>query len=137
MRKTKAVLDTNILIYGINEDSKYHEDVRRILGDSNFIFYITSKNISEFISVLSKFQRFDVIDLELPTILKKFRVLYPNKKSQKIFLELVDKYLPIGNRVYDMEIVSIMLAHNIQTLFSKNTKDFRDIAEITLIDGTD
>ncbi len=137
MRKTKAVLDTNILIYGINEDSKYHEDVRRILADSSFSFFITSKNISEFISVLSKFQRFDVIDLELPTILKKFRVLYPNKKSQKIFLELVDKYLPIGNRVYDMEIVSIMLAHNIQTLFSKNIKDFRDIVEITLLDGAD
>lgn len=120
MKRTKLVLDTNILIYGINEESRYFEEIRNLLESNQYSFFVTSKTISEFVSVLSKLERYDVIEEELPVILSRFRIIYPNKRSIRIFQKLIKKYKPIGNRVFDME------------LFSVNVRDFRDIEEIRL-----
>jgi hypothetical protein len=50
----------------------------------------------------------------------------------KIFWNLLRKYRPTGNRVFDVEIVSLMLAKKIKNLFTINIKDFRHIEEIEL-----
>ncbi len=47
MKKNKVVLDTNVLIYGINEDSEFFHKVRNILSSHEYDFYITTKAISE------------------------------------------------------------------------------------------
>lgn len=134
MKKTKLILDTNILVYGLNEDSKYFSKIRDVLDTNRYSLFITSKTISEFVSVLSKLKRYDVLENELPTILNQFKIIFPNKRSVHIFQELVKKYKPVGNRVFDIEIVSIMLSKKINKLFSFNIKDFQDVEEITLID---
>jgi len=134
MKKTKLVLDTNILIYGINEESRYFEEIRRVLKNPRYHFFITSKQISEFICVLSKLGRYEVIENELPVILSKFKVIFPNKRSLDVFRQLIHKYKPVGNRVFDIEIVSIMLSKKIKNLYSINVRDFNDIEEIRLID---
>lgn len=133
MKKTNLVLDTNILIYGLNEDSKYFERVREVLDNSQYSFFITTKTVTEFVSVLSKLGRYDVIDTELPKILKQFTVIYSTKKSIRFFRELVEKYKPVGNKVFDIEIVSMMRAKKIKNLFSFNKKDFINLDEITLL----
>jgi predicted nucleic acid-binding protein len=132
MKKNKVVLDTNVLIYGINEDSEFFHKVRNILSSHEYDFYITTKAISEFVSVLSKLERYDIIEKELPVILGDFKIIYPDKKSLKIFWNLLRKYRPTGNRVFDVEIVSLMLAKKIKNLFTINIKDFRHIEEIEL-----
>jgi predicted nucleic acid-binding protein len=132
MRKTNLVLDTNVLIYGINEDSEFFDRVREVLEDRQYSFYVTTKTISEFVSVLSKLNRYDVIENELPSILNNYTIIYPNKKSTKIFQELVKKYRPRGNRVFDIEIVSIMLSKKLKNIFTFNTRDFISVAEINV-----
>ena len=134
MRKTKLVLDTNILVYGLNEESRYFDKIREVLESNQYSFFITTKTISEFVSVLSKLKRYDVLENELPTILNQFKIIFPGKRSVDIFQELVKKYKPVGNRVFDIEIVSIMLSKKIKKLFTFNIKDFKDVEEITLID---
>ena len=132
MRKTKLVLDTNVLIYGINEDSEFFERVREVLEDRQYSFFVTTKTISEFVSVLSKLDRYDVIENELPSILSNYTIIYPNKKSTRIFQDLIKKYRPIGNRVFDIEIVSIMLSKKLKNIFTFNTRDFIAIEEINV-----
>ena len=134
MKKTKLVLDTNILIYGINEESRYAEEIKRVLENPRYQIFVTSKQISEFICVLSKLGRYDVIENELPVILSKFKVIFPNRRSVHIFQQLINKYKPVGNRVFDIEIVSIMLSKKIKNLYSINVRDFNDIEEIKLIE---
>ena len=104
MKKTKLVLDTNVLIYGINEESRYFEDIKSVVENPRYHIYVTSKQISEFICVLSKLGRYDVIENELPVILNQFKVIFPNKRSVRIFQELINKYKPVGTRVFDIEI---------------------------------
>jgi predicted nucleic acid-binding protein len=135
MRKIKLVLDTNALIYGINEDSEFFERVRGVLEDRQYSFFITTKTISEFVSVLSKLDRYDVIENELPSILENYTIIYPNKKSTRIFQDLIKKYRPIGNRVFDIEIVSIMLSKKLKNIFTFNTRDFISIEEINVSPG--
>ena len=134
MKKTKLVLDTNILIYGINEESRYFEEIKRIMENPRYQIFVTCKQISEFICVLSKLGRYDAIENELPIILNKFKVIFPNKRSIRIFQELINKYKPVGNRVFDIEIASIMLSKNIKNLYSINVRDFNHIEEIQLIE---
>jgi predicted nucleic acid-binding protein len=104
------------------------------LESQQYVFFITSKTISEFISVLSKLKRYDVIEQELPVIQKQFKIIFPNKSSLRVFNKLIKKYKPIGNRVFDLEIVSVMLSKKIKNLFTINIKDFKDVEEITLLD---
>ena len=134
MKRTKLVLDTNILVYGINEESKYFEKIRTVLEDKQYSFFVITKTISEFVSVLSKLKRYDVIEKELPAIQDQFKIIFPNKNSLRLFHKLIKKYKPVGNRVFDIEIVSIMLSKKIKNLFSINVKDFKDVEEITLLD---
>ena len=135
MKRTKLVIDTNILIYGINEESRYFEEIKRVIENPRYHMFVTSKQISEFICVLSKLGRYDAIGNELPLILNKFKVIFPDKRSIRIFQELINKYKPVGNRVFDIEIVSIMLSKKIKNLYSINERDFNDIEEIKLIEN--
>ncbi len=128
----QIVVDTNVLIYAIDAQSKYFFDARNILNRSSDIF-ITLKSISEFYSVLSKNTNFDYahIEVEVEKILISFQILLPSEESFAIFRNLVSKYKPRGNRVYDFEIISIALSHNINTIATFNKSDFQSITEVT------
>ncbi len=43
----KILIDTNVLIYSIDEDSEFFESSRKMLFDDNYEIYTTSKNLSE------------------------------------------------------------------------------------------
>ncbi|HED06742.1 MAG TPA: PIN domain-containing protein [Ignavibacteria bacterium] len=49
------LIDTNLLIYAIDEDSKYYNSVQKILYDESNNLFTTSKNISEFLSVITRY----------------------------------------------------------------------------------
>ncbi|MEO6905699.1 MAG: PIN domain-containing protein [Ginsengibacter sp.] len=130
-----VLIDTNILVYGFNEDSIYHERSKRLLSDPLSSLFITSKNISEFFAETSKLKA----DLQLALIyyfdLKLNSTLFfPTKKSLFILETLIKKYQPVGNRVYDFEIVSMMLDNDLIDIATFNRKDFISITEIRLFD---
>ncbi|MBU2444566.1 MAG: hypothetical protein KJ666_03195 [Bacteroidetes bacterium] len=50
----KILIDTNVMIYALDNHSKYFRQANNILEDDNNTNYTTSKNISEFFAVASK-----------------------------------------------------------------------------------
>lgn len=50
---SKLLIDTNVLIYSIDEGSKYFSSVQKIYSEQ-FELFTTSKNISEFLSVITR-----------------------------------------------------------------------------------
>jgi hypothetical protein len=46
---------------------------------------------------------------------------------------LLQKYQPHGNRIYDVEIVSIALANGVGEIRTANIKDFAGISEIKTV----
>lgn len=131
----KLLIDTNILIYGFDKNSVYHQQAKSILINPSYTFFITTKNISEFFAVTSKLK----IDLQLclkyyEDIKTNTTILFSTKTSFDYLEKLIQKYQPIGNQVYDIEIVSVMLDNNIQHIATFNKKDFINITEVQMLE---
>jgi len=132
---TKILLDTNVLIYYLDSDSKYFPNVNLVLSSPTSSFLITTKVLSEYFAVGSKMGlSASVLKKQLEVIQSASTLLYPSMKSTKVFLSLIEKYQPKGNQVYDLEIVSVMLANGIDTIFTFNKKDFTKIEEIQILE---
>jgi predicted nucleic acid-binding protein len=131
--KIRLLVDTNILVYALNQDSRYHDWSRSILNNQDYEIILTHKNVTEFVSVLSKHGNYEIIKIELPKIMERFHILYPDKLSMDMFAFLIEKYQPTGNRVYDFEIISVMLANDLKLLATVNVDDFKAVKEISLL----
>lgn len=134
----KLLLDTNFLVYSIDKDSKYFKITNDILLKHSSELYTTSKNLSEFISVITRYPQIHLTIEETLTVLKDFRdlftILYPTEDSYQLFLNLLSTYKPAGLKIHDFEIISIALANDISTIATFNRKDFDSITEIKLYD---
>ncbi len=132
----KILVDTNIFIYSIDEDSKYFNRSRDFLFKNDIGLYTTSKNLSEFLTVITRHPQSSIsIQQAIKTIFdftNFITVLYASQSSYKIFINLLKHYKPTGLKIHDFEIVSIGLANNISTLATINIKDFEDISEVKL-----
>ena len=128
----KLLVDTNVFIYDIDKSSKYHKSANEILNSDNS-FYTTTKVISEYFAVLTKLDiKFETIWSYFLDIKRNVNLIYPSKKSLLVFENLMQKYKPTGNRIYDIEIVSVMVESQIPLIGTFNTKDFNHIDEIDI-----
>lgn len=132
-----VLFDTNLLLYAIDEDSKYFVSVQELLNDASLKLYTTSKNISEFLSVVTRIPNTKITIKEALHIVEEFTsiftILYPTEKSYLIFLDLLKKYSPHGLKIHDYEIISIALSNKIKNIATLNKKDFAGIEEVELI----
>lgn len=132
----KILVDTNILVYAIDEDSRFYSESRKLLLDSNFDLFTTSKNLSEFLAVVTRNRDISLSIESAIAVIKDFSgiftVLYPTVSSFGIFEELLQKYKPTGLKIHDFEIVSIGLANGIHQIATTNSKDFEGIEEINI-----
>ncbi len=130
---TNLLIDTNVLIYGLDKSSIYHQHAKTILTRPDLHLFLTTKNVSEFFAVTSKLKLPVKICQEFYKDLKANTIiLFPTEKSLTIFERLTRHYHPVGNQVYDIEIVSIMLANEIMQVATFNHKDFKGIKEIQI-----
>lgn len=134
---SRVLIDTNIFVYVIDEDSKYYDQAKRILDQREKQLVTTSKNLIEFLAVVTKSSGYNLnfeLALEIiEEIIQSVEVIYPTQESMAIFLELVHRHSPSGLKVHDFEIISIGLAHGIHEVATFNTKDFKSIKEISLL----
>jgi predicted nucleic acid-binding protein len=129
------LIDTNVLMYALDETSKFHEQSASILLNQKVNLFITTKNVSEFFAVCSKlkldFKKYFGFYQELK---ENAVILAPSEHSLFIFEALIQKYKPKGNQVYDTEIVSIMLANNLKSIATANISDFKEFNEVKIFE---
>ena len=131
--KTDVLLDTNVLVYAIDKGSPFHAQASALLNNQNFNFFIPTKVISEYFAVCSKLGIVFSDALVLyRSVCQNTQILFPNANSLAIFERLLQKYQPKGNRVFDLEIVSIAVANQVPEIATVNVKDFAGIAEIAV-----
>lgn len=132
----RVLIDTNIFVYGIDEDSKYYDQAKRILDQRDKELATTSKNLIEFLTVVTKSSGYNLnseLALEIiEEIIQSVEIIYPTQESMAILLELVHRYSPSGLKIHDFEIISIGLAYGIHEVATFNTKDFKPVKEISL-----
>ena len=127
------LVDTNVLIYGLDKSSVYHQSAKYILSQPDLLLFVTSKNISKFFAVTTKLKLpFKLCHEFYEDLKENVTVLFPTDKSLSFFEQLIRQYHPVGNQVHDVEIVSIMLSHGIEQIATFNQKDFIAIKEVKL-----
>jgi predicted nucleic acid-binding protein len=131
------LLDTNFLIYSIDEDSKFFSRTQNILENDQLKLFTTSKNISEFLAVITRIPDASISIDNAIKIVRDFEtifsILYPSPISFSILNNLLQKYKPTGLKIHDFEIISIGLAYQVNTIATFNIKDFKNISEINLL----
>ena len=133
---SKLLVDTNLLVYTIDEDSIYFKEAQKILLDRSNDLYTTSKNLTEFLVVVTKIPQKSLSIREALDLVRDFTnfitILYPTPSSNVLFQEMIEKYNPTGLKIHDYEIASIALNHQINRIATFNKKDFLKIKEIEL-----
>jgi len=99
---SKILIDTNILVYGIDQDSAFFKRARTILEQEKNQLVTTSKNLIEFLAVTTKSSGYNL--------------------NNDTALEIVE------------EIISIGLANGIHEVATFNTKDFKSVKELSLLE---
>ncbi|WNJ17215.1 PIN domain-containing protein [Pontibacter sp. G13] len=131
---SKVLLDTNVLIYALDAQSRYFQSAKRILTEPNYDLFLTTKVISEYFAVCSKMSvPFDLALGFFSELREHAIILFPDNTSLTYFEDLIRTHQPRGNRVFDLEIVSIAIAHQIAQIATANTSDFRLFSEISVL----
>ena len=134
---SSILVDTNILIYAIDADSKFHNSFIKFLSATEISFFTTIKNISEFLVVLTRKAGIDIPVTTclqiLDSLLSNIDILYPDPMTLKTFYDLINKYKPRGLWIHDIEIVSIAISHGISKIVTNNIDDFKRIEEIEIV----
>lgn len=135
---SKILVDTNILVYGIDEDSAFFKRARKLLEQEKNQLVTTSKNLVEFLAVTTKSSGYNLNNVMaseiVEEIIRGIEIVYPTQESMAIFLDLMNRYQPRGLKVHDFEIISIGLANGIHEVATFNTKDFKSVREISLLE---
>ncbi len=129
------LIDTNVLLYSFDKTSIFHAQSKALLQNEEMNLFITTKNISELFAVCSKLKiEFSKTFGFYQELKENVTILKPTDQSLFHFETLLQKYNPIGNQVYDTEIVSIMLAHDLKNIATANIGDFKDFSEVEILE---
>jgi predicted nucleic acid-binding protein len=140
-KHNKVLLDTNILVYSINQKSELYKPARKFIEElleSEMIIYIPDKALYELYRVLSSraflahlnqkeayqiWQQF--------AFSKAFEVIYSDEK----ILKTTDKLLEMfpQSHIFDLQIMACGLVNKVDVIYTNNTKDFPAINEIKIV----
>ena len=133
---TTVVVDTNVLVYAVDEDSQFFRSSRQFLENESIQFVTTSKNLVEILSVVTKKSGYNLsptVAIELLNqVSLKFIIIDPSRQSLNLLTQLFLDFKPNGLEIHDYEIVSIAKSAGINTITSFNRKDFAGVDRLDL-----
>lgn len=141
LQNKNYLIDTNILLYAINEDSAFNDTATTLLRDfqrGKYRGFVSTQNILEFKRVVThdvfkkKINYAKINDL-LEIWLGFLTVVYEDKTAWIEYKKLEGKYKPTGNMIFDAWIVATMIANNLDKIITVNHRDFVKFLEIKVI----
>ena len=139
--KDKIFIDTNILIYIIDEDSPFHEESKESFSkiEKNSQLWISRQIIREYSVITTRTDLIakplnskELID-DIIIFENLFTIADDTYNTTKSLLELINKYNISGKKIHDANIVATMIENNIEKLLTKNNNDFKRYEEILLV----
>jgi len=136
--RTTYLIDSNVIIYAINEASPKHRRAQQFLQDNINNIAVAQQNILESVRVLthSKFSNPMLSHEALGAVLvitDNAKLLTPNKTTYYLFMDLIDKYKLAGDKIFDGYLIATALSNGINVVATDNIKDFKDVSEIKTI----
>ncbi|MDP3758439.1 MAG: type II toxin-antitoxin system VapC family toxin [Candidatus Daviesbacteria bacterium] len=132
------LIDTNILIYAINEDSPKHKLAKEFLSWNKQTLVISHQVILEAIRVLthprfSKPMQSASAVKSVSAIAAACQIIIPNYQTYYLTLELINKFSLSGNRIFDAYLASTAITNEIYQIATDNVRDFKKFKEVKVV----
>lgn len=133
----RILIDSNILIYAIDETSEKHIAVQKVFEDiidANTIVFISHQNIIEVLRVMTgKYKKnakevIAVIDTIMAAF--KFRVIKPHDSSLHTLFNILGDIDVPGKRIFDLYLAATAIDNALSFILTENVKDFEGISGI-------
>jgi predicted nucleic acid-binding protein len=141
-----AVLDTNLLVYALDQESAFHQVSRALLlkgtaRDSEERFGVTPQILAEFFAVVTDPRRVrnprtpqEALDaVERLMALPGLAVLAIPVDIVPRWVALARQYPIRGPEVFDMQLVATMLANGVRRIYTFNRGHFAHFSEIEAV----
>lgn len=138
--RSKALVDTNLLIYACLQSDPRCQTCRELLitsGQGQYNLFISIQNLAEMYPNLTgpKMMKANTPaeacrHIDAITEYENLYVLGLTLDIQQKARHLCRRYNVTRQRYYDMQLVATMLHHQISVIFTENTKDFAAVKEI-------
>jgi predicted nucleic acid-binding protein len=137
------LVDTNVLLRGVQKSHPMHSDAARsidLLLRRGEAVLVIPQNLIEFWAVATRPEANNGLGLSVDetaqriAVFKSAFVLLPD--THAIFKEweqVVTQFQVLGKQVYDARLVAAMTVHNISHLLTFNDGDFKRFTEITVV----
>jgi len=131
-----SLIDTNILVHANNEDSLYHKTSKDLIENAlngDIEVALSIQNLVEFYAVITDKRRVEhPISpkrakelLEFYHVNEFIKIIHPLHKTINTLANLIEKYKPKGQSIFDYLLIATMNDHGISQIFTRNTKDFK------------
>ena len=136
-----GLLDTNILVYRADRDSVFHQASVNLIQQGlkgKIPLCVAPQNLTEFYAVITSPKRVTnpimpaEARLEIQKYLKSnnIRKIYQTADLLPKLLELIRKYPPTRQQIFDLQLVATMLINQVTLLYTFNRKHFENYQEI-------
>ena len=137
------LIDTNIIIYAYNQDSELHKQALSILHDAvnnEMSAFIADKSLYEFYAIITDQKRVEkpvttTEAIEVMNFIKSsnIKIILLTLNSIDILTGLLEYYNIKKQRIFDIVLAAMAIDNNIETILTRNDKDFAMIKEINAI----
>mgnify|MGYP000913131304 CR=1 FL=1 len=120
MRNDKLVLlDTNILVYGHQEQSEFHARSRSILKQG-FVGKIPVCLCPQ-------------VCIEKYLKSSNVRIIHPGEETWEYTLSLLKRRAPKGMKVFDLQLIATMISNDVSRIYTFNRDDFVPFPELEVL----
>lgn len=133
MSKT-GLIDTNILIYAIDESSFYHNSAHLFLEKivAKETIFLTLQNFTEFYAIVTNPKRVNTPLTQNEAVktivqfiqLNLFHIIIPKQKTLETIINLLLKYRIRPSEIHDVHLAAVMLDNHIRTIYTADTSVF-------------
>lgn len=138
----RILIDTNILLRSIDSGHQQYALARDslITLDKTDQLIIVPQILYEFWVVcsqpiISNGYGLSTVEIvrHIEGLLRVYPLLYDNQRVSECWFELANHYEVQGKPTHDCRLVAAMMTHDVQTILTFNTQDFRRYTEIIAI----
>ena len=132
----KTLIDSNILVYAYNIDSKFNKQAKNLMKDAltrKISTCLSIQNLLEFYSIVTnpkqvekpvKFE--DARELfKLYTKSSSIEIIYPTSKTLLILREFLNAFIITKAEIFDAFLVATMKENNVKTIYTANISHFK------------
>ena len=136
-----GLVDTNILVYRADQDSTFHLPSVNLINrglKGEIPLCLATQNLTEFYAVMTNPKRVTNpiapvdarVEIERYLQSQNIRKIYQTADLMPKLLELIAKYPPTRQQIFDLQLIATMLVNHITRIYTFNTKHFQPYEEI-------